>query len=76
MVSEAERTAWQQVRYDRAMAVTAPRSPRLCGAEWVCNDPDLATAWVFDRFMSITETAATGRRRLDGEVAKISGVVA
>ena len=39
--------------------------------EWVHNDPDLAAVWALDRSVTITETAARRRRRLDGELAKI-----
>lgn len=59
VVSEAERAARQQVRYDRRNAGRPSAFAKTDVApEWVRNDPDLTAAWALDRSVTTAETAA------------------
>ncbi|KAE8808842.1 Importin subunit beta-1 [Hordeum vulgare] len=63
----------QQTRYDRCnVGHHATFAKMEVTPEWVRNDPDLAAPWALDRFVTTAETAARRRRRLDGELTKIS----
>ncbi|KAE8785634.1 Importin subunit beta-1 [Hordeum vulgare] len=67
MVSEAERVARQQAKYDRHNVGRSSAFAKMdVVPEWVRNDPNLIVAWALDRSITTAETATRRHRRLDG----------
>lgn len=71
-ISEAERAARQQARYDRRNAGCRSAYAKCdVVSDWVRSDPDIAAAWALDHSVTTAEMTARRCRRLDAELDKI-----
>ena len=71
-MSAPERAARQQERYNRHnVSRRSAFAKSDMAPEWARNDPDHASVWALDRFVTTVETGARRRHRLEGELAKI-----